>query len=370
MEEYYKELNFSEPIKFSNIKKVNNLTLPDSVQLVSVVITRKNAFGSEINNIYEYYVVQLKNEGFKIDWLSSIGYNKLSLKAYQATKPSEVGIFRLDCKLSDYYNYGYIDLQNKYYSIECYSEFDESIIYAYVDKNSDDGKKIFEILKDGNNHKLVLAVKYDYKSENTSDILSLKKLVTVGWYFNEKSKITIPETLQEFIQYSNLDTTFIYEMTDGKIQKDPLTTRIKYGFDGTVFTINTQGWFQGHNMSNYTEYCNLNDSILEVTRMEGQNALTGRVNSKFKKVLVKLPVNNKSIEWSYVDSDGTTYWCSSAFTNIDFKGEKVKAILVTEKNSYFKDITTFRFYLKGFGLYEESKVPKDGKKVYTKRLIQ
>ena len=54
-------------------------------------------------------------------------------------------------------------------------------IYGYIYKNSKDGKKIFNIIKDGNSHKLTLKIKYmDYGSSNSNTLL-IEEFVSEGW---------------------------------------------------------------------------------------------------------------------------------------------------------------------------------------------
>lgn len=372
MESYYQKTDFSSPIRLGNIKQLPysfNSNISDSVMLMNVVIFGKNVFGKEVSDTYEYYILNMGNEGLKIDWFSSIGYNKLSLNTFQAISPSDINVFRLNCKISDYYYYGYIDLKDKYYSIECNSELDNSNINGYIDKKSEDGRKLFEILKDGNPHKLVLALKYDYKSERSSDIAAIKKLVAIGWYYNDKIEKTFSESLSDYILYLNMDTTFKYKMTNGTSTDDAFTFIIKRNFDKDVLVINTQSWFQGRVAAENIEYCTLDDSALTVNKVENSNVLTGHFVRNEHIILVKLPSESKATLWDYKDPDGIMYSCSSEFTSINFNGYNTKAIKVTEKCSFFPHSTYYRFFLKGFGLYEESYV-ENGKKFYLKQLVK
>lgn len=199
MEKYYEKTDFSEPMQIKNIKVVpNNIKapLPDSIIAMSATMVYKNALGTEVHNETTYYVIKTKN-GFKIDWPSSVGYNLISLDVYKASKPPDVVTFRVICSLSDYYNYGYRNSREQYYSIECTTDLSHLSIYCYVLKNSDEGRKLFDILKDGYAHRMTLAVKFDYHSDGNSEITTLCKIIAVGWYVSKSSVIVSSNNITE-----------------------------------------------------------------------------------------------------------------------------------------------------------------------------
>lgn len=159
-----------------------------------------------------------------------------------------------------------------------------------------------------------------------------------------------------------MDTTFKYKMTNGKSTNDPFTFTIKRYFVKDVFVIHTKSFFQGRLVSEYKEYCDLDDSALTVKK-RGNGSIYNE-----HKILVKLPYDSNATIWDYKDSEGIKYSCSSEFTFINFKGSNTKAIKVTEKCSAYPNSTYYRFFIKGFGLYEESMV-ENGNKTYLKQLV-
>ena len=120
------------------------------------------------------------NDGFKIDWEASSGYNPISTKTYKAnlsTVPSE---FRVTAGIDTYYNFNYRDAQITHWSIRT-SDINGDGISCYISKSSLEGKKIYEILKDGKNHDLILEIKIDATEDNSGGMGILSKFIKEGW---------------------------------------------------------------------------------------------------------------------------------------------------------------------------------------------
>ncbi len=120
------------------------------------------------------------NDGFKIDWEASYGYNPISMKTYKAnlsTVPSE---FRVKASIGTNYFDNYRDAQITHWNIMTYDE-DGNVIYCYITKSFLDGKKIYEILKDGESHDLILELKIDATEDNSGGIGIITKFVKEGW---------------------------------------------------------------------------------------------------------------------------------------------------------------------------------------------
>lgn len=147
---------------------------------------RKNAFGREYDDV-NWYCIALDGMP-KIDWRCSVGYNPTPLKTFKATY--EIGKsarFRLLAEISDYYNYEYSHAKAKVYSLALKDDDNESIA-GYVDKDSDLGKNLFDSLKDGKSHAVVLELTYRKGSQSAS-------IVTITNMFGHKWR-EFPEELQ------------------------------------------------------------------------------------------------------------------------------------------------------------------------------
>lgn len=374
MEKYYEKSDFSKLPNFKDIKQVTqnpDFILPDSVILMSITASWKNAFGGVVSEQFYYYLVKTGN-GLKIDWPSSIGYNSLSLDVYKATKPTDIKTFKLTCKLSDYYNYGYADSDAKYYSIDCETSENGSFssIYGYVQKESEDGIKMFELLKDGKSHKMTLALQYDYRSEGNSKITTIRKYLTAGWYNPESFIVSQePDILRTYIfnQQGILRQTYIGfpESSNSRMK-----TRIEFTFDEDQIVETRKLFFNNALTSEISTVCYITDSVYSFSAgmHEIENSDVYMAEEVIKDV-VKLPKANQKNIWIYTDyRDSTKFYYRSEFCKVQYQGQMVDAIKVTEKNSAFKSITIYRYYLKGIGFYKEDHEDKTGKIITTLQL--
>ena len=102
-----------------------------------------------------YYVRSTKN-GFKIDWASSVGHNDFPLVKYFETNPKEPKIFRVNAEIGSLYIDEFADFKEKYYNLDIRESTPYETCWGYVAKESEAGKKIYEIIKDGNKHKITV----------------------------------------------------------------------------------------------------------------------------------------------------------------------------------------------------------------------
>jgi len=138
----------------------------------------KNGFGVEYDDV-KWYCMNLI-PSVKIDSRCSSGYNPVALRTFKATyekgKPSS---FRLWAKIDDYYNYEYSTARATVYSVHL-DDDDNNSVAGYITKDSDDGKKLFEYLKDGKVHPLILELEYGRSSQDSS-VVGITKFLQDGW---------------------------------------------------------------------------------------------------------------------------------------------------------------------------------------------
>lgn len=146
------------------------------------------SFGNRIGEYTEvfwkdrkYYVSKV-NGNYLIDWEASIGYNKPTLTMYKSDPSIKSAEFRVKAILGDYYNYNYNNKESQYICVQC-SDNNEAI-YGYVARNSSIGKKLLEILSDGNEHTLILQLMPDRSEDKSGELNVVTKLISETWLKN------------------------------------------------------------------------------------------------------------------------------------------------------------------------------------------
>ena len=120
----------------------------------------------------QYCYVKNTHDGMKIDWEATIGYNEMSWPAFKASRPKKAVIMRAELKLSPLYPLEFVNAQHAYYCVMM--SFAE---YGVVRKNSSAGRRIFNILKDGENHNITVKVRYSQSGES----VIIDDLVSENW---------------------------------------------------------------------------------------------------------------------------------------------------------------------------------------------
>lgn len=113
------------------------------------------------------------SDGFKIDWDASAGYNPISIKAFELSGNTQPTEFRVAAVFTNSY------ARDGYYTL--YLSDDNSGIYGFISKSSVDGKKLFEILKDGSTLPLILQIKSDNSIVEDTTVGIITKVIAKGW---------------------------------------------------------------------------------------------------------------------------------------------------------------------------------------------
>jgi hypothetical protein len=83
----------------------------------------------------------------------------MTLAAYLAQRPDKPTKVMVDCKLDHYYNFAYMLAAGTHYSLRIMESTPTiTVAHAWVPKDSEAGKEIFELFKDGQGHRLKLVV--------------------------------------------------------------------------------------------------------------------------------------------------------------------------------------------------------------------
>lgn len=95
---------------------------------------------------------------FKIDWQCSTGYNEIPVKTFASGSQNEGAVvFRLSVELGDYYNWGYSYKKASHQSLRMQDHRNETLD-GFVERISEAGQRLLELLSDGKKHDLTLAV--------------------------------------------------------------------------------------------------------------------------------------------------------------------------------------------------------------------
>ncbi len=113
------------------------------------------------------------SDGFKIDWDASAGYNPISIKAFELSGNTQPTEFRVAAMFTNSY------ARDGYYTL--YLSDTNSGIYGFISKSSVEGKKLFEILKDGSTLPLILQIKSDNSIVEDTTVGIITKVIAKGW---------------------------------------------------------------------------------------------------------------------------------------------------------------------------------------------
>ena len=165
MENYYKEMSLKN--KFEIITDTN--PVPDQY---GFVIIQAKANDQEIS-----YTLKKTQDGYRIDWEASVGYNPVSIAEFRATKPTTPVRVRDLAKLDDGYFSEFYTYRNAYYSIR-FKEWG----WGYVNKTSEIGKILFDKLKDGKAHFMFVEIQCNENARDGSFFLISKIINVDEWY--------------------------------------------------------------------------------------------------------------------------------------------------------------------------------------------
>jgi hypothetical protein len=108
-----------------------------------------------------------------VDWPATIGLNPITLKAFQATAPNNRTILRVNAELSDLYiSDRYWNAKTTHFSIQLSDRRGDSI-HGYVERRSTLGRELYELLKDGKQHEITVAVQCTGIEGSVAEIVSL-----------------------------------------------------------------------------------------------------------------------------------------------------------------------------------------------------
>ena len=146
--------------------------------------------GRELSVFY----LKKTDDGYKIDWMASVGFNTISPASFRATKPLAPVRFRAIANLADYYNFDFFGRQDVFWSVRLEDTNRTDIGHGYVRKDGPDGYKLFQCLKDGQGHRVVVDLHYTPWSEDPSVFMISRVVATDSWWYPEGSAaVAVPK---------------------------------------------------------------------------------------------------------------------------------------------------------------------------------
>ena len=114
-------------------------------------------FGNNQSNTTTF-LIKNTNNSLSIDWEASVGVSEASMDAFDTRKKKEYTMMRVFMKIEDN-SFNKNDLQD-YFFVRINQDGDAVSKEAVVFKDSENGKKLFDILADGQWHTKVIWIKY------------------------------------------------------------------------------------------------------------------------------------------------------------------------------------------------------------------
>lgn len=125
-------------------------------------------------------IVVATKDGLRVDWGAMTGFNPIGFKAWAAGTDTAV-VFRVSAELSDLYLFTFGNAKQTHYSIRCTERFGDRVatFHGYIRKDTTEGKRLYELLKDGQRHEVTL--KFMRVPGGEDGYLSITELVSESW---------------------------------------------------------------------------------------------------------------------------------------------------------------------------------------------
>lgn len=160
--------------KVWNIVRIDGEKEVDVGKYIRLVVWHGSTQDRQMSHLY---YVKRTPDGYRIDWEASLQDNPMSWKAYMAQRPLKPMIFRVAANLASYYNYEFSNAQPGYFSIKLDPY---AFLYGYVKRGSKSGKRMYEILKDGETHHLTVKIRYLSDRSDDGTVL-IDTLISESW---------------------------------------------------------------------------------------------------------------------------------------------------------------------------------------------
>lgn len=189
---------------------IDQLSVPDvrsikdgDVVTVTAASHGKNVFGADITERHECYL-EKSGASYVILWEPTVGWRPIGWEALKTSRPTEPVDYMLYCALADGVFANKKDIEKikvTHHCLQIAPEADRfSDLYAFVLKESSAGKRIYETLKDGRAHGMVLTIQFE--PESSESCVWVSRVVSDKCYIYDDQmahKYTAPTPKRSFV---------------------------------------------------------------------------------------------------------------------------------------------------------------------------
>ncbi|MEM8953723.1 MAG: hypothetical protein AAGD22_06195 [Verrucomicrobiota bacterium] len=127
-----------------------------------------------------FIVEKTPAEAYKVDWEITEQYQELPLERFMEKKPSQPVRFRVQARLSDYFNYHYKD-EEKWLALELrYPGNEEFLLHGYIERDTNFGKELSRIVRPGIQTPLILSLGYPITTKDETQV-QIYELISTTW---------------------------------------------------------------------------------------------------------------------------------------------------------------------------------------------
>ncbi|HYV35126.1 MAG TPA: hypothetical protein VE988_05445 [Gemmataceae bacterium] len=163
-------------------RDTNILTVDRDIQNENIyLVTAEDKTGKPYGSAF---VVRKTTDGFKVDWPASVGYNETPLAGLRANFPDKPVKIRVLAKIGDYYNFEYQNAKNTHFNVSL-RDPKQGNLPGYVAKTAEEGKRLYELLKDGKDHELIVEITALGPGGGSIDAghgVAITRVVSESWY--------------------------------------------------------------------------------------------------------------------------------------------------------------------------------------------
>lgn len=138
------------------------------------------------------YVLKKTANGFRIDWEASVGSNAISPEELRATRPTSPVRLRVSASLGDYYNFEFRNSRDVAWCIDMSDGEGKSIGHGYIKKSTPEGEQLFQMLRDGKRHSIVVEIQYVPNGESARVFIISRLVNADGWWFEDTEEPVQP----------------------------------------------------------------------------------------------------------------------------------------------------------------------------------
>jgi hypothetical protein len=165
-----------------NLRLIERLACPGEWYTVRAY-TRRATETAEI----VFYVGRVA-DAFKIDWKASFGYNPAPLAAMLSDATDGPQRFRVKARLANYYYHDFWATDPQFQCVDLTDEDSHTCIHGYVRRQSDHGRMLLQLIRDGAEHPVTLDLRRigprgDPITDPEADVVTISDFVSTSWLY-------------------------------------------------------------------------------------------------------------------------------------------------------------------------------------------